>query len=285
MVESQRTRSLARLRKLVAMMSVAGALVLPSVAFAQSPNKGALTIVGGVDAPSVYVLRGLVQESDPSLTLTPWADLGITLKQRDGVRRLGVNVGVWNSLNTGDAGTKGFTEHLHYAETVYGSLGIGLGRHTLVAATYTAYTSPNLMFNTVKEVSVTAAYANRIQPYTRVAFEVGEWGMDGGTNKGTYVELGAAPSVLSKTRLSLAVPVKLGLSAKDYYELDGTDHPFGFLSVGGLLTMRLTGPASSFGAWSLRGGVDYLTFGDTTKAVNAGEGHKLVGLVGIGFAY
>lgn len=285
MVESQRTRVHARFRGLVGLMLLAGALLLPAAARAQSPNQGALTIVGGVDAPSVYVLRGLVQESDPSLTLTPWADLGITLKQRDGVRRLGVNVGVWNSLNTGNVGTKGFTEHLHYAETVYGSLGVGLGRHTLVAATYTAYTSPNLMFNTVKEVSVTAAYANRIQPYTRVAFEVGAWGMDGGEHKGTYVELGASPSVIAKKRATLTVPVKVGLSAKNYYELDGTDHPFGFVSVGGLLTMRLTGPSSSFGAWSLRGGVDYYTFGDTTKAVNAGKGQKLVGLVGFGLAY
>lgn len=263
----------------------ASVLSVTEPARAQSPNQGALTIVGGVDAPSVYVLRGIVQESDPSLTLTPWADLGISLSGSGKERRVGLNVGVWNSLNTGNAGTKGFTEHLHYAETVYGSLGFALGSHTLVAATYTAYTSPNLMFNTVKEVSVTAAYANRIHPTVRVASEIGDWGMDGGTRKGTYVELGAMPELISRGRATLSVPVKVGVSARDYYELDGTDHPFGFLSVGGLVTVPMTGRASALGVWSLRGGVDYFSFGDTTKALNAGEAHKLVGFVGLGFAY
>ena len=77
----------------------------------------------------------------------------------------------------------------------------------------------------------------------------------------------------------------MGISASHYYELNGADHPFGFLSIGGLLSVPVTGASSALGAWSLRGGVDDYTFGDTTKAFNRGEAHKVVGLVGVGVSY
>ncbi len=259
--------------------------MLPVTARAQSPNQGAVTFSGGLDAPSVYILRGLVQERDPSLTLTPWADVGFTLKSSDGVRRIGVDLGVWHSLNTGSAGTKGFTERLHYAETFNASLALGVTRSIALATTYTAYTSPNLMFDTVKEVSVTVSHADHFQPYLRLASEVGERGMDGGARKGTYAEVGARPTLLSRRRVTLAVPVRVGLSVRNYYELDGTDHAFGFLSIGGLLSMPVTPASSALGTWSLRGAVDYYAFGDTTKAFNRGEAYKVVGLVGVGVTY
>lgn len=62
----------------------------------------------------MYVFRGLVQERDPKLTLSPYGDLGFALKSSDGRTRVGVNVGVRNILQTGSSGSAGFTEHLHY---------------------------------------------------------------------------------------------------------------------------------------------------------------------------
>jgi len=285
MVGSLHERSVARRRRLAKALLLLATLVFPAVARAQSPNQGAVTFRGGVDAPSVYVLRGLVQERDPSLTLTPWADVGFTLKSSDGVRRIGVDLGVWNSLNTGSSGSKGFTERLHFAETVNASLALGLTRRVALATTYTAYTSPNLMFETVKEVSVTVTHADRFRPYLRVASELGDQGMDGGARRGTYAEFGATPTLLARGPATLAVPVRVGLSASDYYELNGTDNAFGFLSIGGLVSVPVTGASSALGVWSLRGGVDYYTFGDTTKAFNRGEAHKVVGLVGVGVSY
>ncbi len=285
MFESLDRWSAARRRSMAGALLLGATLVWPAAAGAQSPNQGAVTFRGGVDAPTVYVLRGLVQERDPSLTLTPWADVGFTLKSSDGVRRIGVDLGVWNSLNTGSAGSKGFTERLHYAETFNASLALGISRRVALATTYTAFTSPNLMFDTVKEVSVTVTHADRFRPYLRVASEVGDRGMDGGVRKGTYAELGATPTLLSRRRAILAVPVRVGLSASNYYELDGADHAFGFLSIGGLVSVPVTSASSALGAWSLRGGVDYYTFGDTTKAFNRGEAHKVVGLVGVGVSY
>src|SRR5688572_13681317 len=72
---------------------------------AADPNPGALTFTGGLDVPSVYVFRGIVQEADRKLTLWPYGDLGLALFSGDGgVKSVGVNLGVWHSLHTGSSG-------------------------------------------------------------------------------------------------------------------------------------------------------------------------------------
>ena len=269
---------------------LASALWLPGAARAQTaasdPNPGAITFTGGLDAPSVYVFRGFVQERDPKLTLFPYGDLGFALKSGEGGRtRVGVHVGVWNSLQTGSSGSEGFTEHLHYQENFYTTLSLGLGKGLTIGTTFTAYTSPNLMFNTVKEVSVKVAHSSRIRPYGVVGFDVGKDGADNGTKKGTYLELGVGPTLPLVGRVTITIPVKLGMSVKDYYELSGVDHRFGYLDAGALVTLPLSGVSSSFGSWNLHGGVDLLVLGDTAKAMNAGDKNKVVGLIGIGVIY
>lgn len=250
------------------------------------PNPGAITFTGGFDAPSVYVFRGIVQESDPKLTLWPYGDVGMTLASGDGaVKSVGVNVGVWNSLQTGSSGSDGFNERAHYEEDFYATLGFGLARSIGVAATFTAYTSPNLMFNTVKEVSFKVSQAGRVNPYGLVGFELGKFGADGGGKKGTYLELGVGPTFALGPTITLAVPVKIGMSLNDYYELSDQDHSFGFFDIGGIVTVPLSGIPARFGAWNVHGGVDVLTFGETTKAFNSGDRNKVVGLLGIGVAY
>lgn len=283
-----RLRQRAAWRALVGVSALVAWLV-PGVVAAQGttgdPNSGRLTFTGGVDAPTVYVFRGILQETDPAITVWPYGDIGLTLASGEGtVKSVNLNVGVWNSLQTGSSGTDGFTEHAHYEEDFYSTLSLGLARGITAGLTYTAYTSPNQMFNTVKEVSVKVAQAGRINPYGLVAFEVGEYGADGGENAGTYLELGAAPA-FPIGRLTLGVPVKLGMSLSNYYELDGADRRFGYLDVGAIITVPLSGSTSSFGAWNIHGGVDLFTMGDTTKAFNAGEKTKVVGLVGIGVTY
>ncbi len=263
--------------------------LVPGMVSAQStannPNTGRLTFTGGIDAPTVYIFRGILQEADPRITLWPYGDIGLRLSSGEGaVKRVNVNIGVWNSLQTGSSGSGGFTEHLHYAEDFYSTLSVGLARGITAGLTYTAYTSPNQMFNTVKEVSVKVAQSGRINPYALVAFEVGESGADSGENAGRYLELGAAPA-FQTGRMRLSVPVKLGMSLSNYYELAGDDHAFGYLDIGGLVTIPLSGSTSGFGSWNIHGGVDVLTLGDTTKSFNSGDTMKVVGLVGVGVTY
>jgi hypothetical protein len=248
-------------------------------------NTGALTFTGGVDVPSVYVFHGIVQETDPSFTATPYGDLGVTLAGDAGVRRLGVNVGVWNSLQTGSSGTKGPSARLHYAENFHATLSVAVAPRLRLTTGFTAYTSPNSMFNTITEASLKASRDDRIRPYALVAFELSDNGQaDNGAKKGTYAELGVTPSIALGPRLRLSVPARVGFSLKDYYELAGKDQRFGFGEVGGLVTLGLHAPAR-FGSWNIHGGVEVYTFGDTTRAFNAGRRSKAVGSIGVGATY
>jgi hypothetical protein len=254
----------------------------------EKPNAGAVTFTGALDVPSVYVFRGIVQEADPKLTLWPAGDFGVSLFSGDkGLKSIGLNIGVWNSLQTGSSGSDGPTGRVHYEEDFYTTLAFGLGRGMTVGTTFTAYSSPNSTFNTVKEISFKVSNAHRLAPYGLVAFELTDGAQaDGGTKKGTYLELGVAPSwPLGSSKATIAVPVKLGVSLQNYYELAGVDNRFGFLDVGGLVTLPLSRISSRFGSWNVHGGADLLTFGDTTRSFNNGDRTKVVGLFGLGLSY
>ena len=272
----------------VALAGAALLLVLTSgSAWAQAdPNPGALTFTGGLDVPSVYVFRGLLQELDPKITLWPYGDLGIALASGDGgVTSVGVNIGVWHSLNTGSSGTDGPSGHAHYEEDFYTTLNLGFSGGLGVGFTYMALTSPNNMFNTVKEFQIKVAKAGFLNPYGFLATELTDKSADGGANKGTYLELGVGPSFPLGGAASLAVPVKLGLSVKDYYELNGEDHKFGWFDIGALVTVPLSDASSRFGSWNVHGGADVIVMGDLPESFNEGKSSKVVGLIGIGVTY
>jgi hypothetical protein len=271
----------------------------PGTAAAQTPatdpNPGALTFSGAFDVPTLYYFRGLRQETDPKLTMWPYADLKIDLMSGDGgLKSTAVNFGVWNSLHTGTSGTGGTSGKLHYEEDFYAALTLGFAGNVGVTTQWTSYTSPNGMFPTVKEIMFKVSQGSKFGPYGLVAFEVGGDGAgqaDGGTKKGTYVELGIGPSwPLGAGAATVAVPVKLGLSAKDYYELAGVDHKFGYFDAGVLLTFPFTSTPSRFGTWNVHVGADAFAFGDTTKAFNLNQDGEIkkgafTALVGVGVSY
>jgi hypothetical protein len=265
---------------------------LPSPISAQSSstggtNTGAIQFSGGVDVPSVYVFRGLLQETDPRLTLSPYGDLNIALHSgTGGFKTVGVSVGVWNSLQTGSSGSGGPSGHLHYREDFHAALSLGFGGGISVSAAYAALTSPNNMFNTIKEVQLRVAKAHMLNPYGFVAAELSDDGQaDNGAKKGTYFELGLAPSFALGGKATLIIPAKVGLSLKDYYELAGQDEKFGYFDVGGVLTLPLRGVSESFGRWNVHGGVDIFALGDTAKAFNQNKSSKVVGSFGLGLSY
>lgn len=280
-------------RAVVALSTILLSLGGAAAASAQDdPNPGALTVSGGFDVPTLYFFRGIRQEGDPKLTEWPYADLGLSLYSGEGaLKSAGVNVGVWNSLHTGTSGSGGASSSLHYEEDFYTTLSLGFGGGVTVGTTYMALTSPNSMFSTVKEVQFKVSKAHLLAPYAFLARELGGdtpglYQADGGLKKGTYLELGVGPSwALGSSKLTLAVPVKLGMSLSNYYETADGDATFGFFDIGGLVTVPLSGIPSQYGSWNIHGGADVLVFGDTTKAFNAGDKSKVVGLFGIGFSY
>jgi hypothetical protein len=268
-------------------VTVAMLALTPRPALAQNdPNPGALTFTGVFDVPTVYVFRGITQELDPGFTMQPAGDLGIALASGEGgVKSAAVNFGVWHSLQTGSTGSDGPSEKLHYEEDFYATLGLGFAKSLSLGTTFTAYTSPNAGFNTVKELSFKVSQASRFNPYGTLAFELSGQA-DGGSNEGTYLELGAGPAFpLKANGPTLTIPIKFGFSLSDYYESGGEDHKFGFFDIGAQISIPFTSVPSNYGTWNVHGGVDFFALGDTTKALNDDNGSKVVGLIGIGVSY
>jgi hypothetical protein len=280
----------------------------------QDPNPGAMTLTGSFDVLNQYMFRGIRQNST-GIAQWPAVDLGIGAYSGDGgVKSVGINFGTWNSLHTGDTGADSEESglgcacgKLWYESDFYASLGLGFGGGTSLTTTYTAYTSPNNGFSTVKEIMFKLAvddsgYLGKaaVKPFVVIArefdTEVGLGQADGGGNAGTYLELGVGPGY-SGAKASVAFPVKVGLSLGDYYELNTgtaaapvfTDNAFGFFSVAAIGTVPLGG-TTRFGAWNVHGGVEYQRLGDTTAAFNADSDgtpnkNQVIGSFGIGFSY
>jgi hypothetical protein len=280
---------------LLAAVPATAQTVAPTQAESADPNTGAVTVSGGVDLLNHYMFRGIRQHST-GVAVWPWADLGVALYAGDGgLKALNLNVGSWNSLHTGDTGTDGPSTKRWYESDVYATVGLGFGGGVALATTYTAYTSPNASFSTVKElifklsVDDSARMGNAaLKPYAVVAREFdtapGLGQADGGAKGGTYLEFGIAPGYAG-SKASLTVPVKLGLSLDHYYEAHGTDHRFGFFSVAGIVTVPLGNTTSTFGSWNLHGGVEYQKLGDATAFFNGGGRSKVIASIGLGFSY
>jgi hypothetical protein len=263
---------------------------------ATDPNPGALTITGNIDFLNQYMFRGIRQNST-GIAIWPSFDLGIAAYSGEGgLKSVGINFGTWNSLHTGDTGQDGPSGKLWYESDFYATVGFGFGGGSSFSTTYTAYTSPNSGFTTVKEVMFKYAlddsgYLGKaaIKPYLAIAQEFdtepGVGQADGGANAGTYMEIGFAPGYAA-SKASIAFPIKIGLSLSDYYEnpLTGEDSKFGYFSIAGIVTVPLGG-TTSFGSWNIHGGVEYQALGDTTKFFNGDEGNQVIGSFGLGFSY
>jgi hypothetical protein len=252
-------------------------------------------VTAGVDFPTVYFFRGIRQEADPKFTTFVYGDVGFPLLS-DGtgaVKSAGINVGTWNAFLTGTSGSEPLTDGPFYESDLYAGLTLGFQNGVSVTPMFTAYTSPNDMFTTVKEISFKVAHASKLAPYALVAFEFGgddsgqaDGGHLGDGKKGTYLELGIGPSwAVAGGKATVAVPVKLALSLKDYYEhpLTGEDSKFGYVDGGVLVTVPF---AQKF---NIHGGVNVLGLGDTNAFFNGDtDGDRsswVIASVGLGVTF
>jgi len=291
-------------RSALAVVAAVGLVLVTSApAFAQEaakdPNPGAMTVTGSLDFVNQYMFRGIRQNST-GIAVWPAIDLGLAaFSGEGGLKSVGINFGTWNSLHTGDTGQDGPSGKLWYESDFYAALGFGFGGGTSFTTTYTAYTSPNNGFTTVKEIMFKLALDDSsmlgkgaVKPYVAIAqeFDTGSarGQADGGENAGTYLELGIAPGYAA-SKAGLAFPIKVGMSLGDYYELAGEDNKFGFFSIAGIATIPLGG-TTNFGSWNIHGGVEYQRLGDTTAAFNLDDDglpkkNQVIGSIGFGFSY
>lgn len=276
-------------------MAVLAVFLTASPAWAQDPPP--VVVTGGLDLVNQYNFRGIRQNTD-GVSIWPYVDFGFTPYRGDGgLKTVGVNVGSWNAFHSQiddftnlDGET---TSNKWYESDFYATLGLGFGTPSL-AFTYTSYTSPANLFAHVKELAVklsvddsAALGKGALKPYAIVAFELDDHGQaDAGHHNGTYLELGIAPGYAG-ARASLAVPVKVGLSAHNYYEFaTDEDSKFGYFSAAGIVTVPMGAHAN------IHGGLELQVFGDNVKAYNSFGDDDLdpnswapIVSIGLGFAF
>jgi len=263
---------------------------------AADPNPGGITITGNIDFLNQYMFRGIRQNST-GMAIWPSFDLGLAAYSGEGgLKSVGINFGTWNSLHTGDTGQDGPSGKLWYESDFYASLGLGFGGGTSFTTTYTAYTSPNSMFTTVKEIMFKLGVDDSgklgkaaVKPYVIFAFEmdtdVATGQADAGLEAGKYLEFGISPGYAG-SKAGIAIPIKVGMSMGDYYEhpLTLEDEKFGYFSIAGIVTVPLGG-TTKFGGWNIHFGAEYQKLGETTKFFNGDESNQFIGSVGFGFSY
>lgn len=256
----------------------------------EEPSPKRVTTAAGFDFASAYLFRGIYQE-DRGVIVPPFVDVGVLLHQGTGtLKSVTLNGGIWNSLHSGPSGNSGKGSPWYEAD-YYGSVTFAMGNWK-PGALFTSYTSPNDAFNTVHEIAAVLAYDDSgspfpLSPKAVVAFEL-KGQADGGANKGTYLELGVRPALklidAARYPVTLAVPVKLGLSLNDYYEGPTGSNRFGYFDVGAVASVPLAFMPSKT-AWEVHGGVDFLMLGDNLRLLNGSDRVAPVGILGLSVTY
>ena len=267
---------------------ISGLTVVGLMALAAAPAAAQTTpvvaVTGGIDFTNQYNFRG-IRQNTRGMASQPWLNVHFNGPSGDGaLKSVGVDIGTWNSLHDKD-NSPTFESSGWYESDFIAALGLGFGGGVSLTTTYTSYTSPNDSFAHVKEIMEKVSMANKANPYAIIAFELSDDGQaDAGASKGTYVELGIGPS-FSGAKASVAIPIKVGLSANDYYEFGtGSDSAFGYFSIAGIVTV----PAGEH--WNVHGGLELQAFGDNIKAYNAfgddgDRGTAGIASIGFGFAF
>ena len=256
----------------------------------EEPAAKRVTTTAGLDFASAYMFRGIYQE-DRGVIVPPFVDVGVLVYEGDGaLSSVNVNGGIWNSLHSGPSGNSGKGSPWYEAD-YYGAVTFTFGKWK-PGALFTSYTSPNDAFRSVHEIAGVLAYddsasAFPLSPKMTLAFEL-DGQADGGEKQGTYLELGVRPVVkiidAARYPLSLAVPVKLGLSVRDYYEGPTGSNNFGYFDTGLIASVPLAFMPSRT-AWEVHGGVDILWLGDNLRLLNGSDRVKPVGILGLSVTY
>jgi hypothetical protein len=238
-------------------------------------DESPFSVLVGADFPTAYFFRGIRQESDPSFTFQPFADLGIAASET-----VTINVGTWNSFHTGSISD---AYGSFYESDFYASVAFALGKVT-PKVLYTAYTSPEDVFGTVHELAFVIPFDDSesglpLAPTVTLATELGDYGADGVGEGSTYLELAVTPAIpmSDDAPVSISIPVKLGLSLSDYYGEGGDT--YGFFSGGVLVGV----PVNDM--FEVHGGVTIFGFGDALKSYNNDEASQVVASIGFSVSF
>jgi hypothetical protein len=269
-----------------------------------APNTGRLSLSAGVDFPTDYYFRGIVQETEDYI-IQPYAELTIKLfESKTPLTALALTLGTWNSLHGGPTGLRGSDEsgvhdpEIWYESDFYAKLSFMLFEDLTAGVIYTAYMSPNGKFSTVEEVAFSLAYADSkllgpfaLNPSVLLAIETSGQA-DAGRDEGVYLQLGLAPGYTFNAGgtypVALTFPLVVGLSLDDYYErvgVGGDDDTYGYFSGGVGVSVPLAFIPRAFGTWQAKASVNVLHLGDNLRAANRDDDLEIVGSFGIALTY
>jgi hypothetical protein len=264
----------------------------------KDPNTGRVSLGLGVDFPTDYYFRGILQE-DTGTIMQPYGEINFKLLESDGpLSALVLTPGLWNSWHWGPTGADGDKEGaaFWYEADLYLKLGATFFQDLTASVIYTAYVSPNDSFDTVQEIAVGLSFNDAkllgpfaLNPSALIAFEL-DGQADAGRGKGTYLQLGVAPgyTLFSGTSypLALSLPLTVGLSLDDYYEFGtGSDDTFGYFNGALAASLPLAFIPPSLGAWTIKASVGFLVLGDNLKRINKNDDFEVIGNFGFSLTY
>jgi hypothetical protein len=284
-----------------ALVVAAGAAVVfaAAPAGADSPNKGRLSLSVGSDFTTAYFFRGILQERD-GFIWQPYGELGFNLytadeASTDPVRTFSLFAGSWNSINSEKTLSDGSGPGNWYESDFYAGLKANFFGNTEAKAFYIAYSYPNGAFKTVQELDFQLTLNDTqwldkwaLNPYVLFGGEFDNTAL--GTDKGVYTEIGVRPSFVviddENYPVSLALPLKIGLSMSNYYEdANGNDDTFGFFQGGPVVSVPLAFIPAEYGSWAASAGVALYAFGNNLKQYNDNDTPWVVGTTSITFSY
>jgi hypothetical protein len=263
------------------------------------PNTGAISLTLGTDWASAYYFRGIATTQNLGSNFQPYAEVGFRLLENMGpLTSLSVAPGIWTNLHTGGGllvqpgDPKGWTE-----TDFYFKVNAAWWEVLTTSVTFTYYSSPNNTFTSYSDVGLGFSLSDSkwlgafaVNPSVLFAFETTGEALVADGKKGIYVQLGLAPGYTffaeSSFPLTISLPMTLGLSAKDYYTVNGQNQTVGYFSWGPLISMPLKFIPAKYGSWSAKGGVQFLMLNSNLQAVNTGgDGFVPIGTVGLALTY
>lgn len=280
------------------MGAVLGAIALAGTAgtAVAGPNSGKVAFSVGYDFTTAYFFRGILQERR-GLIMQPYGEINVNLyaDEEGPITGLTLIGGMWNSIHSEKTLTDDSGPSNWYEADIYGGAKLTLLSKLDLKALYIAYTYPNGAFNTVQELDLTVALNDSewlgmfaMYPSFTWAWEMANTAL--GADKGRYLEFNVRPSftvIESETYpVTLAFPMQVGLSAGNYYEMDGeSDETFGFFKGGFVVSVPLAFIPSDYGAFSVSAGAAIYSFGQNLQTFNESDDPWVVGTWSVNWAY
>jgi len=248
----------------------------------------------GMDIVSAYYFRGYELLNSGGI-FQPWLEVGVTAFEGDDwLNSIDVSVGWWNvattSINRNVDGTSNW-----YETDIYFALEVGLFDYWTLGFEFTDYEYPGGGAFAIREVAWSVSFDDSeflgpfaLQPYAYYALEIDVTG--GG--EASYLEFGIAPGFTLLESMAYPIdvtfPIAIGLGFDGYYaDRRGNDELFGYVTVGGELSMPLSFIPSDFGAWSVHAGV-YGVFQNESAIMRRGNrtgAPEVWGLIGFAMEY